>query len=109
MEVIWDKGSATVGEVVDALPKRVPLAYSTVLTTLRILENKGYLTHVKEGRAFIYKPAVGRAEACENAVAHLVRRFFSGSHGLLAMNLLEKKGFAQAELKRLRKKIEEAE
>lgn len=109
MEILWEKGTATVGEVVEALPKRVPLAYSTVLTTLRILENKGYLKHVKEGRAFVYKPAVGREEACENAVAHLVRRFFSGSHGLLAMNLLEKKGFAQQELNRLRKKIEEAE
>lgn len=97
------------GEVVEALPKRMPLAYSTVLTTLRILENKGYLRHVKEGRAFIYQSAVGREEACDNAIAHLVRRFFSGSHGLLALNLLEKKGIAQTELKRLRKKIEEAE
>jgi predicted transcriptional regulator len=109
MEILWENGSATVGEVVEALPKRVPLAYSTVLTTLRILENKGYLKHVKEGRAFIYQPVVGREEACENAVAHLVRRFFQGSHGLLALNLLEKKGIAQAELKRLRRKIEEAE
>jgi predicted transcriptional regulator len=109
MEILWDKGSATVGEVVEALPRRVPLAYSTVLTTLRILENKGYLKHIKEGRAFIYQPAVGREEACENAVTHLVRRFFRGSHGLLALNLLEKKGIDAAELKRLRKKIEEAE
>jgi predicted transcriptional regulator len=109
MEILWDKGSATVGEVVESLPKQIPLAYSTVLTTLRILENKGYLEHMKEGRAFIYKPLIGRAEACENAVAHLARRFFSGSEGLLALNLLERKGLAQAELKRLRKKIEEAE
>jgi len=108
MEVLWEKGSATVADVVGALPKRIPLAYSTVLTTMRILEQKGYLTHVKDGRAFIYKPAVGREEACENAVAHLVRRFFGGSHGQLALNLVEKKRIDPAELRRLRKIISES-
>lgn len=108
MEVVWGMGHATVSDVVDALPKRDPLAYSTVLTTMRILENKGYLKHVKEGRAFVYQPAVDREEACENAVAHLVRRFFGGSHGQLAMNLVEKKRIDPAELRRLRRKIEEA-
>jgi predicted transcriptional regulator len=108
MEVVWDRGSASVAEVVEAMPRRTPLAYSTVLTTLRILEEKGYLRHVKEGRAFIYHPAVDRDEACENAVAHLVRRFFNGSHGLLALNLVEKQHIDPAELKRLRKQIKEA-
>jgi predicted transcriptional regulator len=79
-----------------------------VLTTLRLLEEKGYLTHVKEGRAFIYQPAVGREEACESAVSHLVRRFFNGSHGLLALNLIENKRIDASELKRLRKTIGEA-
>ena len=108
MEVIWERGAATVGEVVDALPKRTPLAYSTVLTTLRILEEKGYLRHVKEGRAFIYHPAVGRDEARDTAIGHLVRRFFGGSHGQLALNLVEKKRIEAAELKRLRQRIKEA-
>jgi predicted transcriptional regulator len=108
MEVIWDRESASVGEVVDALPKRTPLAYSTVLTTLRILEEKGYLRHVKEGRAFIYHPAVGRDEARDSAVGHLVRRFFGGSHGQLALNLVEKKRIDGAELKRLRQRIKGA-
>jgi predicted transcriptional regulator len=108
MEVIWDRGSASVGDVVDALPKRTPLAYSTVLTTLRILEEKGYLRHVKEGRAFIYHPAVRREEARDTAVGHLVRRFFGGSHGQLALNLVERKRIEAAELKRLRQKIKEA-
>jgi predicted transcriptional regulator len=108
MDVIWNKGSASVGEVVDDLPKRTPLAYSTVLTPLRILEDKGYLRHVKEGRAFIYHPAVGREEARDNKVHHLVHRFFDGSHGLLALNLIEQKRVDPAELKRLRQKIKEA-
>ena|SRR5207245_2027022 len=71
MEVLWRKGSATVSDVVESLPKNVPLAYSTVLTTLRILENKGYVRHNKEGRAFVYLPVVGREQARENAVTHL--------------------------------------
>lgn len=108
MDVIWDRGAASVGEVVDAMPKRTPLAYSTVLTTLRILEEKGYLRHVKEGRAFIYHPAVGRDEARDTAVGHLVRRFFGGSHGQLALNLVDKKRIDSAELKHLRRKIKEA-
>ena len=107
MDVLWDKGSATVGDIVDALPKP-PLAYSTVLTTMRILEGKGYLRHVKEGRAFIYHPAVGRDEARDTAVGHLVRRFFGGSHGQLALNLVERKRIGAGELKHLRRKIKEA-
>lgn len=107
MEVVWDKGSATVSEVVDALPKDVPLHYSTVLTTLRILENKGYLTHIKDGRAFIYRPKVRRAEACANAVDHLLRRFFEGSPALLMLKLMEDRKIDPKELKRLRQRIAE--
>ena len=108
MEVIWEKGSASVNEVVEALPKRNPLAYSTVLTTLRILEEKGYLKHIKDGRAFIYRSVVGRDQARQNAVRHLVRRFFDGSHGRLALNLLETERIDAAELNELRRKIKEA-
>ncbi len=107
MQVLWKKGSATVSGVVEALPTEVPLAYSTVLTTLRILENKGYVRHTKEGRAFIYHPLMGREQARENAVTHLVRSFFGNSHELLVLNLLDPKRVDPAELKRLRKLIEE--
>jgi predicted transcriptional regulator len=109
MEVVWNKGKATVSEVVDGLPKDVPLSYSTVLTTLRILENKGYLQHIKEGRAFVYQPAVERETARESAIQHLLRRFFDDSPELLMLNLLEGKKITAAELARLRKRIEEEE
>ena len=107
MDVLWERGTGTVSDVVEALPKSVPLAYSTVLTTLRILENKGYLTHRQEGRAFIYRPVVGRDQACQSAVSHLVRRFFDGSRDQLMLRLLEDKGLDARELKRLRRLIEE--
>jgi predicted transcriptional regulator len=107
MEVLWAKGQATVSEVVESLPKNVDLAYSTVLTTLRILENKGYLRHVKDGRAFVYRPLVERSKAQESAVAHLVRRFFADSPELLVLNLIENKKISAKELALLRKRIEE--
>ena len=89
MDVLWDKGESTVSDVADALPQNPALAYSTVLTTLRILENKGFVRHTKDGRAFVYHPLVGREQARESAVTHLVRRFFEDSPELLMLNLVE--------------------
>jgi len=106
MEVLWERQSGTVSEVVDGVSKEAPLAYSTVLTTLRILENKGYIQHEKDGRAFVYRPLVGRDQARESAVAHLVRRFFAGSPELLVLNLIQSSGIDADELARLRKRIE---
>jgi predicted transcriptional regulator len=109
MEVLWDKGTATVSGVVEDLPKTPAPAYSTVLTTLRILENKGYVRHTKEGRAFVYEPVIGRNQACESAVAHLLRRFFANSPELLVLNLIGAKKIGAREIARLRKRIDEAQ
>ena len=104
MDVVWAKGSATVAEVAEALPKRLGLAYNTVLTTLRILEDKGYLRHTKapEGRAFRYQAVVSREVASRNAVQHLLGRFFRNSPGALVLNLLEDEDLSEDELKRIR-------
>ena len=107
MEVVWKMGVATVADVVEGVAADPPLAYSTVLTTLRILENKGYLVHSKQGRAFAYKPAVERDAARNNAIRHLLRRFFDGSAELLLLNLLESTEVSATELARLRKRIKE--
>ena len=107
MEIVWEKGAATVGEVVDAVNADTPLAYSTVLTTLRILENKGYLRHTKDGRAFVYRPVVRRNKAQESAIKHLLRRFFQDSPELLVLNLLERKKITPEQLNRMRKRLEE--
>ena len=107
MEVLWEKGAATVSEVVGVVAGEVPLAYSTVLTTLRILENKGYLRHKKEGRAFVYRPVVAREKAQESAIKHVLRRFFEDSPELLVLNLVERKKITADQLNRLRKRIEE--
>jgi predicted transcriptional regulator len=109
MNVLWQSGPATVGQVVEALPADPPVAYNTVLTLLRILETKGYVRHTKEGRAFIYEPLVDSKEASSKAVRHLVTRFFGGSTGQLVLKLLDERQIDAAELKRIKKKIAESE
>lgn len=101
MEVLWQEGPATVHQVLEALPEKFPLAYNSVLTTIRILERKGYVQHVKEGRAHIYAPLVGKKEATRFEIKNLVGRFFKDSHELLMLNLLEDKSINADELKRL--------
>jgi predicted transcriptional regulator len=109
MQVLWEKGRATVGDVVAALPDDPPLAYSTVLTTLRILEAKGYLRHTKEGRAFLYEPIVVQEEASRKALDYLVNRFFGGSCEMLVVNLLKEESLGRAELRRIKRMISESE
>lgn len=109
MEVLWRIGEGTVAEVAAGLPKDITLAYSSVLTTLRILERKGYLRHRKERRAFIYEPVVDREKARTNAIRNLLRRFFEGSPGQLVLNLVEREKISAKELKRLRALLEEAD
>lgn len=109
MDVIWRKGPATVAEVAEALPKQLGLAYNTVLTTMRILEDKGFLRHTKpkEGRAFIYHAVVGQKEASRNAVRRLLTRFFGNSREELVLNLLEDEELSEQELQRIRQLIAE--
>ena len=106
MNVLWLKGSATVQQVLDALPKKPSLAYNSILTTIRILEKKGYVQHVKDGRAHVYMPLVGRKEATRFEIHHLVNRFFKNSHQQLVLNILEDESIDEAELKRLRELLE---
>jgi predicted transcriptional regulator len=111
MDIVWDKGTATVGEVAAALPGEPGLAYNTVLTTLRILEQKGYVRHTKprEGRAFVYRAVVGRKQASRNAVRQLICRFFANSPELLVLNLLDDGDLSQQELRNIRNLLAEGE
>jgi predicted transcriptional regulator len=107
MEVVWERGAVTVSDVVENLPGDVNLAYSTVLTTLRILETKGYIKHSKEGRAFIYRAVMEREQARANALTHLLQRFFEDSPELLMLNLIDAKKISPKEIAALRERIEE--
>ena len=106
MNVLWDKGSATVHEVLLGLTAEPALAYNTVLTIIRILEKKGYVKHVKDKRAHVYIPKVDRKDATRFEVRHLVSRFFGDSDELLVLNILEEKSIDADELAKVRQLLE---
>jgi BlaI family transcriptional regulator, penicillinase repressor len=106
MNVLWDKGSATVHEVLEAMPEKPALAYNSVLTIVRILETKGYVKHVKDKRAHIYQPKVDRKDATRFEVRHLLGRFFGNSHESLVLNILEDQSIDAEEITRLRQLLE---
>jgi BlaI family transcriptional regulator, penicillinase repressor len=106
MNVLWQKGPATVHDVLQALPEKPALAYNSVLTIVRILEKKGYVQHEKDKRAHVYRARVDRENATRSEVSRLVSRFFGNSHELLVLNILEDKGVDAEELDRVRQLLE---
>ena len=106
MNVLWDKGPATVHDVLQAIPAKPNLAYNSVLTIIRILETKGYVKHVKDKRAHIYMPKIGREDATRFEVRHLISRFFGDSHERLLLNILEESSIDAEELARMRQLLE---
>jgi len=108
MSVLWQRETATVGDVVAALRQDRVVTYSTVQTILRILETKGYVTHEKVARAFVYRPAVDERQARRRALKHLAARLFNGSPSLLVLNVLEDEAIDRTELRRLKKLIRDA-
>ena len=109
MAVLWRLRRASVNDVVTALNETRAVTYSTVQTMLRILETKGYLTHEKVARAFVYTPVIDERQARRRALRHLVRRLFDGSPSLLVLNVLEHETIAPDELKQLKKLLDQGE
>ena len=107
MNALWDKRQGTVGEIAEAVKADPPLAYTTVLTTLRILENKGYVRHTKQSRAFVYEPTIDRDQASSGAVRHLLKRFFNDSPELLVANLLKSEQLRRRDFEKVRKLLAE--
>ncbi len=105
MEVLWRLGRGTVAEVSEAMPPP-PVAYNTVLTTLRILEQKGHVAHEEAGRAYMYYPLIAREAAAQSAVKQVVSKFFGNNAGALALRLIENERPSDDELDRLRSLIE---
>jgi predicted transcriptional regulator len=104
MDVVWRLGRASVQDVVDALER--PLAYTTVMTTLRILEQRrGVLRRVKQGRAYIYTPVVQREEVCRSMAGELTRRLFRGSVKSLVLSLIDGDQISNADLAELKAAI----
>ena len=108
MSVLWQRETATVGDVVAVLTQEPGSDLQPVQTILRILETKGYVTHEKVARAFVYRPAVDERQARQRALKHLVARLFNGSPSLLVLNVLEDEAIDRTELRRLKKLIRDA-
>ena len=103
MEVIWARGSATVADVVEALKGED--AYTTILTLMRILKEKGYLSSRKEGRAFVFVPKVDRDTVAKKAVNQLLSKFFAGSPSELVLSFLREEELTPEELDAIKQKI----
>lgn len=103
MAILWEQGSARVSDVKERLDDE--LAYTTVLTTLRNMEAKGYVSHTEDGRAYRYHPRIPRAEAGKSAIKRLVRKVFGGSTELLLTHLVSRNDFSEEDLQRFRSLI----
>ena len=108
MKILWRRGESAVNDLVAAMPDGEILAYNSVLTTIRILEQKGYVDHRQEGRAFVYRPCVAEEEASRSEVRHLMSRFFGNSRERLLLSLLDGAEISPKELKRLKEAIASA-
>lgn len=105
MRLLWARGESAVADLVRALADETPLAYNSVLTTVRILEKKGYVEHRQEGRAFLYTPCVAEHEARGSEVQHMLKRFFGDSREQLLLSLLGEEDMTAEELKRIKEAI----
>jgi predicted transcriptional regulator len=108
MAVLWDRGPSTTAEVREALlGQRHDLAYNTVLTLLRILEDKRHVDHKEEGRAHRFRAVVKRKEAGASALTRTLNRLFGGSAEALVAQLVQQRGLSKEDLKRLRRVVDE--
>jgi BlaI family penicillinase repressor len=105
MEVLWKRGEATVAEVAEALSGKDGTAYTTILTMMRIMREKGYLTCRKDGRAHVYTPRVAKDDAARKAVRQLLTKFFGGSPGELVLSFLREEDLSAEELDELKRRI----
>ena len=109
MRILWERGESLVSELVAALPEKNPLAYTSVLTTVRVMERKGYVRHRQEGRAFVYSACIAEHEASRSEVRHMLHRFFGNSRERLLLTLLDDEDVSPDELQRLKAAIAQAE
>ncbi|MBS1822848.1 MAG: BlaI/MecI/CopY family transcriptional regulator [Acidobacteria bacterium] len=108
MKILWQRGESAVADLVSGLPDTAPLAYTSVLTTIRILEKKGFVSHRQDGRAFLYSPCIAEDEAGLSEVRQLLQRFFGNSRERLLLSVLGDDAITPEEIKRLKDAIANA-
>ena len=102
MKVIWSLGAATVKDVCDIMSQTKAVAYTTILTLMGILEEKGALTHTRSGRAFLFRPILSRRQATRNQVRDVITRFFDGNPERLMEDVLENEALDPDQLESVR-------
>jgi BlaI family transcriptional regulator, penicillinase repressor len=108
MEILWSKGEASVREIADELSLQKATAYTTVQTMCKIIAEKGYADFKKEGKAFIYRPAISKKDARQTALSSLLNKFFGGSPEVLAQHLIQETDIELGDLEALQKQIDES-
>ena len=108
MKVIWDRESATVRDVYEALLERRKIAYTTVMTMMNILEQKGHLQKAQEDRAYVYRSSRPRQQVIRGMVREFVNRVFNGSAEPLLLHLVEDEALSEADLDEVRAMVRKA-
>jgi predicted transcriptional regulator len=108
MKILWERGESAVADLVAATNETTQLAYTSVLTTIRILEKKGYVLHRQEGRAFLYSPRVPEHEVKKSEIRNMLQRFFGNSRERLLLSLLNDGEITAKELKLIKEAIANA-
>jgi BlaI family transcriptional regulator, penicillinase repressor len=109
MQVLWERGEATVGEVQEALEPARPLAQSTIATVLSRLAKRGVVTHRSEGRQYVYRPLLSAARARGTALAEVAEGLFAGDVATLVSELLSSRDVDRGDLEKVRALIEAKE
>jgi len=109
MHVVWELDGGTVRQVHEILNQQRPLAYTTVMTMMNILEEKGHLTRCKEGRAYRYQPVRPKSQVISGMVDDFVGRVFEGSAAPLVVSLVKEKKISKKDLDEIARMIRETE
>ena len=107
LEVVWERGEASVHDVRNRLGRRKKLAYTTVLTVMQKLEKAGWLAHRNEGKSYIYRPAVSREQAGAGSVRRFLTHVFEGDAVAMFQHLIRESDLSDKDLGELRRMIEE--
>jgi BlaI family transcriptional regulator, penicillinase repressor len=108
MKLVWQRDTATVRDIYETLLERRKIAYTTVMTMMKILETKGYLKKRRQDRAFVYRPARPKSQVIAGMLREFIDRVFNGSAEPLLVHLVKSRQIRQKELKEIARMIEEA-
>ncbi len=109
MKLVWQRDAATVRDIYETLLERRKIAYTTVMTMMKILETKGYLKKRRQDRAFVYRPARPKSQVIAGMLREFIDRVFNGSAEPLLVHLVKSRQIRQKELQKITRMIEEIE